>query len=165
MKSIIKYWNTEKNGLTLTIGTFNDKICYLGLQNDEITTWFDNHKFILEHQPSLLPSEITQLLDDFFAKKPLQLTLDNFYLTGSEFQKKVWNELIKIKAGETITYSDLAQKINHPTAARAVASAVGKNPILLLIPCHRVIGKNNNLYKFRSGGEIKKQLLNFENNN
>ncbi|AHF61551.1 hypothetical protein P344_07045 [Spiroplasma mirum ATCC 29335] len=165
MKSIIKYWNTEKNSLTLTIGIINDKICYLGLQNDEITTWFDNHKFILERQPSQLPSEVTQLLDDFFAKKPLQLTLNDFYLTCSEFQKKVWNELIKIKSGETITYSDLAQKINQPTATRAVASAVGKNPILLLIPCHRVIGKNNNLYKFRYGGEIKKQLLSFENNN
>ena len=88
MKSIIKYWNTEKNGLTLTIGTINNKICYLGLQNDEITTWFDNHKFIVERQPSQLPNEITQLLDDFFAKKPLQLTLNDFYLTGSEFQKK-----------------------------------------------------------------------------
>ncbi|WII72228.1 methylated-DNA--[protein]-cysteine S-methyltransferase [Bdellovibrio sp. 22V] len=80
-------------------------------------------------------------------------------LQGTEFQMKVWLQLLKIPHGETVTYSDLAKKLRKPSAVRAVASAVAKNPISYWIPCHRVVGKNSNLFKYHWGPKVKQQLL------
>ncbi|WP_347358804.1 methylated-DNA--[protein]-cysteine S-methyltransferase [Bdellovibrio sp.] len=83
-------------------------------------------------------------------------------LQGTEFQMKVWLELLKIPAGKTVTYSELAKKLRRPSAVRAVASAVGKNPISYWIPCHRVVGKNGNTLKYHWGPEVKEYLLKVE---
>ena len=82
---------------------------------------------------------------------------------GTEFQKIVWKQLQKIPYGETCSYSDLAQAINKPTASRAVGAANGKNPIALIIPCHRVIGANGTLTGYAYGVELKQKLLALEN--
>ena len=82
-------------------------------------------------------------------------------LKGTNFQKKVWNEITKIPKGKTITYKELAIKIGKPKAYRAVANACAKNPLLEIIPCHRVIrsdGKMGN-YMGKKGIERKKKLL------
>ena len=84
-------------------------------------------------------------------------------LTGSEFQKTVWNELINISYGTTISYLNLATKIGNPKGVRAVANAVGANKILIIVPCHRVIGSNNTLTGFGGGLNNKIELLNLEN--
>ncbi len=78
---------------------------------------------------------------------------------GTDFQKSVWNEIANIALGSTVTYKYIADKIGNPKAVRAVGSAVGSNPFPVLVPCHRVIGTNNNWKKFGWGTEIKKQLL------
>jgi AraC family transcriptional regulator, regulatory protein of adaptative response / methylated-DNA-[protein]-cysteine methyltransferase len=78
---------------------------------------------------------------------------------GTVFQKKVWNELRKIPAGETKTYSDIADLIGKPKSARAVANACGRNGIAVLIPCHRVIRKNGKIAGYKWGIERKRQLL------
>jgi AraC family transcriptional regulator of adaptative response/methylated-DNA-[protein]-cysteine methyltransferase len=83
-------------------------------------------------------------------------------LQGTEFQMKVWLELIKIPRGITVTYSDIAKKIKKPKAIRAVGTAVGQNPVAVWIPCHRVIGKNGNIFKYRGGTETKIGLLKTE---
>ncbi|NUN06331.1 MAG: methylated-DNA--[protein]-cysteine S-methyltransferase [Bdellovibrio sp.] len=83
-------------------------------------------------------------------------------LQGSEFQVKVWLEILKVPFGKTITYSELAKKIRKPSAVRAVASAVGQNPIAYWIPCHRIVGKNKNSMKYHWGLKTKKNLLTFE---
>lgn len=88
-----------------------------------------------------------------------QITMD---LQGTDFQKKVWQELINIPYGETRYYAQIAEAIGKPTATRAVASAIGKNPLLIVIPCHRVIGKNGKLTGFRSGLPLKERLLQHE---
>jgi O-6-methylguanine DNA methyltransferase len=75
---------------------------------------------------------------------------------------KVWLELIKIPRGITVTYSDIAKKIKKPKAIRAVGTAVGQNPVAVWIPCHRVIGKNGNIFKYRGGTETKIGLLKTE---
>lgn len=86
-------------------------------------------------------------------------------LNGTEFQKLVWNELKDVPYGKTYSYKELAQKIGKPTAARAVGMANNKNPILIIIPCHRIIGADGSLVGYAAGLEIKKQLLDMENNN
>lgn len=97
---------------------------------------------------------------------PANWTKGNFWkkkhkikLQGTEFQMKVWLELLKIPRGQTCTYTDLAKKIRKPSAFRAVASAVAKNPVAYWIPCHRVVGKNSKLLKYHWGSKLKKDLL------
>lgn len=88
-----------------------------------------------------------------------------FDLEGTEFQVKVWNELIKIPYGETRTYKEIAEKIGNPKAARAIGMANNKNPILIMIPCHRVVGKNKSLVGYAGGLEMKERLLEIEHKN
>ena len=82
---------------------------------------------------------------------------------GSPFQIKVWKALFQIQAGQVVTYSEVATAINKPSSVRAVATAIGRNPISFLIPCHRVIQKSGGLGGYHWGLPIKKHILNFEN--
>ncbi|MBR7539075.1 methylated-DNA--[protein]-cysteine S-methyltransferase, partial [Mycobacterium tuberculosis] len=79
--------------------------------------------------------------------------------TGTPFQQTVWEALLKIPYGKTISYAQLANHIGQPTACRAVANANGKNPISLIIPCHRVIASDGKLGGYTGGIEIKQTLL------
>ena len=81
---------------------------------------------------------------------------------GTDFQKKVWQALLDIPYGQTISYKQLAEAIGKPSASRAVGNANGKNPIFIIIPCHRVIGADGSLTGFAYGVELKKKLLAIE---
>lgn len=81
---------------------------------------------------------------------------------GTPFQQNVWRELMRIPFGQTISYARLASAINQPSAVRAVASANAKNPLLIAVPCHRVIGSNGKLTGFSAGIDKKQWLLNHE---
>lgn len=82
-------------------------------------------------------------------------------LKGTTFQKKVWSALLKIPKGKTITYKELAKKIGKPKAIRAVANAVGVNPLTVIIPCHRVVRSDGTLggYSGKGGMKTKRALL------
>jgi methylated-DNA-[protein]-cysteine S-methyltransferase len=82
---------------------------------------------------------------------------------GTAFQKKVWTQLLTIPYGQTLSYQQIAIELGDPKMTRAVATAIAKNPILLLIPCHRVIGKNGKLTGFSGGLDRKRRLLQLEN--
>lgn len=86
-------------------------------------------------------------------------------LEGTEFMKEVWNGLLKIPYGETLSYKELGEKIGRPKAARAIGLACNKNPIPIFIPCHRIIGSNGKLTGYLGGLNIKKKLLEIEKNN
>ncbi len=81
---------------------------------------------------------------------------------GSPFEKKVWLALRRIPYGKTISYASIAESIGHPKAARAVGRAIGRNPVPIVIPCHRVIRSNGSLGGFSGGIDIKKKLLELE---
>ncbi len=108
----------------------------------------------------LLQSCVKQL-DEYFQgkRKKFELIIN---LNGTEFQKKVWLELLKIPFGQTLSYGEVARKIKNPKAVRAVGQAIGKNPISIVVPCHRVIGKNGKLTGYASGLDRKKWLLEHE---
>lgn len=89
----------------------------------------------------------------------LILDLDS---TGTLFQKEVWRALLSVPWGQTVSYGDIANTMGRPSSTRAVGSAVGKNPISIVIPCHRVIGKDGSLTGYAGGIERKKFLLNLE---
>lgn len=105
--------------------------------------------------------EFARQIGEFFAGK--RRTFE-FPLApeGSEFQKRVWAELVKIPFGETISYGELARRIGNPAASRAVGRANATNPIALIVPCHRVIGTNGKLTGYAGGIELKEKLLNWE---
>ncbi len=81
---------------------------------------------------------------------------------GTPFQVKVWRELCNIRYGETISYAELARRIGRPTASRAVGHSNGRNPISIVVPCHRVIGADNSLTGYAGGLDRKRALLEFE---
>lgn len=83
-------------------------------------------------------------------------------MTGTPFQRRVWTELQQIPYGETISYGELAERVGQPTAARAVGLANGKNPIGIIVPCHRVVGATGSLTGYGGGLPRKRFLLSFE---
>jgi methylated-DNA-[protein]-cysteine S-methyltransferase len=85
-----------------------------------------------------------------------------YILKGTAFQQKVWKATAEIPYSHTVDYQGLAERIGSPKAARAVGAALGKNPLLLIIPCHRVIGRNGTLTGFAAGLSLKKKLLSLE---
>lgn len=85
-----------------------------------------------------------------------------FHLNGTDFQLRVWQELLQVPWGQTITYGELATRIGEPTASRAVGNAVGENPIFCLIPCHRVIRADGSVGHYRWGTPLKQLLLESE---
>lgn len=100
-------------------------------------------------------------LNKYF-KKELKIFDIPIKPSGTPFQKKVFSELLKIPYGSTISYQELAKRVGNEKASRAVANANGKNPIAIIIPCHRVIAKNGSIGGFNSGVDIKKELLKLE---
>ena len=103
-------------------------------------------------------------LEEYFSGKRREFNL-KISPYGTEFQKKVWNELLKIDYGNCVSYGYIAERIGNKKAARAVGMANNKNPIVIIIPCHRVIGSDGNLTGYAAGIEIKKKLINLETNN
>lgn len=85
-----------------------------------------------------------------------------FELEGTEFQKKVWSEVDKIPYGKTVSYKEIAKKIGNEKAVRAVGTAIGKNPIAIIVPCHRVIGSDGKMTGYAYGIERKVRLLELE---
>ena len=114
--------------------------------------WIRKDEYLREYQ-----KQITE----YFAGKRRSFDLP-LCLKGTEFQLQVWRALQNIPFGEVRSYKEIAQEIGRPKAFRAVGMANSKNPIPLIIPCHRVIGANGKLTGFANGLEIKSQLLNFE---
>jgi methylated-DNA-[protein]-cysteine S-methyltransferase len=100
-------------------------------------------------------------LTQYFEKKRTTFDLP-LCLQGTEFQKQVWNILREIPYGQTISYGEQAKQLGNPKASRAVGGANGKNPLPIVIPCHRVIGKDGSLTGFSGGMEWKKALLEWE---
>jgi methylated-DNA-[protein]-cysteine S-methyltransferase len=127
--------------------------------------------FLTAAQPAEPPIGSIQS-PEYFTETIRQLTayfkgeLKNFNLRllpeGSEFQKNVWKALCKIPYGTTISYGELARCIGKPSASRAVGGANGRNPLPIIIPCHRVINGNGQLGGYSCGLEIKKYLLSLE---
>lgn len=112
-------------------------------------------------QTTELLSMATIQLDEYFQGKRTTFSLP-FKLTGTPFQLAVWKELQNIPYGQTTSYKEIAQKINKPKAYRAVGMANNKNPLPIIIPCHRVIGSNGKLIGYAGGLKLKNYLLKLE---
>ncbi|MCX4680260.1 methylated-DNA--[protein]-cysteine S-methyltransferase [Streptomyces sp. NBC_01433] len=114
-----------------------------------------------EPDPRPFPEVIRQL-EAYFAGELTEFDLP-LRLAGTPFQQSVWAELLKIPYGETRSYGELAEQLGKPGASRAVGLANGKNPVSIVVPCHRVIGASGSLTGYGGGLDRKQRLLAFEN--
>jgi AraC family transcriptional regulator of adaptative response/methylated-DNA-[protein]-cysteine methyltransferase len=136
-------------------------ICHLGFVQtsegdaiDNLVADWKNARMIEDHKST---APLIEPIFDASARGKL-----NLHLRGTNFQLKVWEALLKIPAGAVTTYEGLAERIGQPAASRAVGTAVGHNPIAILIPCHRVIRKVGEFGNYRYGATRKKALLAYE---
>lgn len=122
----------------------------------------ENNAMVDDFEDSLINDVIRQLI----AYHNGQLRQFNVTLMfhGTPFQQRVWHELMKIPYGQTCTYKQVAERLGNPNAVRAVAQAIGKNPIHIIVPCHRVVGVNGQLTGYAGGLPLKQYLLDLENN-
>ena len=104
-------------------------------------------------------------LQEYFEGKRKEFDLNIKFIKGTEFQISVWKALSNISYGEKITYKSIAEKINNPKAVRAVGGANNKNPIAIIIPCHRVVGSNGKMVGYAGGIDKKEYLLKLEEKN
>jgi methylated-DNA-[protein]-cysteine S-methyltransferase len=121
-----------------------------------------SHKaWTLDPQHSVL-KKAGKELQEYFAGSRTTFTFPSSSY-GTDFQRRVWEEIAKIPFGETITYSDLAKRAGRPKAIRAVGTATGRNPLSIMVPCHRVLGKHGAIGGYGGGLARKRQLLKLEN--
>jgi methylated-DNA-[protein]-cysteine S-methyltransferase len=100
-------------------------------------------------------------LEEYFAGKRTSFSVP-LRLSGTDFQEKVWREIARIPYGQTITYSELAQRAGASQAVRAAGTITGRNPVSIIVPCHRVVGKDGGMCGFAGGLEKKQRLLELE---
>lgn len=160
------YWSVFENRIgPMLIGVTDKGLCYVGSPGgafEVLENWArKNYKnaILVENDEAveLYKAELSDYLEG--NKQFFSCNLD---FQGSPFQESVWAALGQIPYGQTASYSDIAHLIGKPSAVRAVGSAIGANPVLMAIPCHRIIGKNGAITGYRGGVDMKQILLQLE---
>ncbi|MBK6394792.1 MAG: methylated-DNA--[protein]-cysteine S-methyltransferase [Betaproteobacteria bacterium] len=130
--------------------------------------WFDGQKYDAVPDAAWRESPVDPLLRDaarqlqeYFAGRRARFDLA-LAPQGTAFQQSVWREIAKVPAGRTASYGDLARRIGRPSAVRAVGAAVGRNPLSVIVPCHRIVGSDGSLTGYAGGLERKRALLALE---
>ena len=131
------------------------------IEADDSHVFYIGFKDILEESPNSVCLKAKEELEEYFAgkRKIFEFPISQ---AGTEFQQKVWQELLKVPIGYPISYMALSRKMNNPLAIRAIASANGKNNLMIVVPCHRIIGANGDLVGYAGGLWRKKWLLEHE---
>lgn len=166
MKNIISIsYHKTKIG-ELILGSYDNKLCLLDFRYRKMRASVDKRIKKLLHadfvgRETEIILETKKQIDEYLIGKRQTFDIP-ILLLGTEFQKQVWHELIKVGYGETASYLDIAKRINHTKAIRAAASANGANAIALIVPCHRIIASNGDLGGYSGGLSVKKRLLNLE---
>ena len=150
----------------LILGSFGDKLCMCDWVSEKRRTIIDKRIQMALHatyetsSSEVIEKAITQL-DEYFARKRTVFDVPLLWV-GTDFQETVWQELLNIPYGHTLSYGELAQKLGKPKAVRAVAAANGANALSIFVPCHRVVGGNGQLVGYAGGLAAKKALLELE---
>lgn len=165
-KNIITIKRYESPCGILILGSYGDKLCLCDWQMESHRNHVDRRlKRQLDAEfevgTSAVIENAVKELDEFFAGKRREFDVPLLFV-GTDFQKTVWNELLKIPYGKTVSYGEIARRIGNPRAVRALANANGANSISIFAPCHRVIGSDNSLTGYGGGLEAKRKLLTLE---
>ncbi len=149
------------------VGECKGSVLYIGLPGNEnilkLVQFAKKWGFVMsiKNEIDTYNSKLLSEIDEYLECRRTEFTV-KYKMLGTLFQKKVWEETLKIKYGETLSYGKIAEKIGAYKGARAVGNALSANPLPILIPCHRVIGKNGKLIGFGGGIDMKKLLLRIE---
>lgn len=149
---------------TFLMAATKEGLAYLGLKKDSLSLhdFAEKHQLNLEENKEYL-APYMQEFNQYFRKDRTHEAFDfNLDMYGTTFQKEVWQALLTINYGKTKSYQEIAKEIERPKASRAVGTAVGRNPLMIVVPCHRVIHKNGSITGYRGGINMKKELLNLE---
>lgn len=149
----------EKTYYYSPFGCFEIKGSELGIQSVRLS---DKKPCPAGPIPEVL-RDCVQQLDKYFKKQLEQFDLKLDWGGATEFNVSVWKELLKIPYGHTTSYSAIAENLNNPKAVRAVGLANRNNPVAIIVPCHRVIGKSGDLQGYFYGLDMKRRLLELEN--
>lgn len=165
-KNIIKTKRYESPCGILLLGSSDGELCLCDWQVEKHSDQVDRRlkrmlKAEYEDGTSEVIEETVQQLDEYFAGRRKEFDIPLLFV-GTGFQKKVWNELLNIPYGQTISYREMSHRIGMPNSVRAVAAANGANAISILAPCHRVIGSDGSLTGYGGGLAAKKMLLELE---
>lgn len=160
----IQYFKTTYGEMIL--GSFDNKLVMADWRYRKMRDSIDNRlqknlKADYKEKNSEVLDTTRQQLNEYFENKRKAFDLP-IKFAGTDFQKNVWNELINIPYGKTCSYLELANSISNTKAVRAVANANGANAISIIVPCHRIIGKNGALVGYAGGLPAKKKLLDLE---
>ncbi len=152
----------------LQLGSYGDYLCLCDWRYRKMMSVIEKRlsryfKADLAQGDSSVLQETRRQLDEYFARSRKQFDIP-ILTPGTEFQNKVWTELMEVPYGTTSTYLKLAEKIGNRNSVRAVAAANGANAISIIIPCHRIIGSNGTLVGYAGGLATKKRLLKLERN-
>ncbi len=163
----IQYYKTKIGELIL--GSFDGRLCLLDFRYRKMRATIDNRikgglKAEFAEQDDEILEKTREQLDEYLNGDRREFDVP-LLMVGTDFQKNVWNALMKVPYGFTSTYLQLAKNIDNEKAVREVASANGANSIGLIIPCHRIIGSNGELVGYGGGLPIKKRLLKLEQSN
>lgn len=166
MKNTIVIKSYESPCGVLKLGSFGDKLCLCDWQVEKHREFVDYRlKRVLDAEFKEGTSAVIEMalrqLDEYFAGTRSTFSVP-LLLVGTEFQKTVWNGLLEIPFGQTVSYAELARHIGMDKAVRAVANANGANAISVFVPCHRVIGSDRSLTGYGGGLAAKRWLLNLE---
>jgi len=132
-------------------------------EDDAITKiYLPNAEPDIPETPNELLEKAKKQLDEYFNKTRETFDLPLDFGDSGDFHAKVYSELIKIPYGKTATYKDIAERVGSPKGFRAVGLANNRNPLPIIVPCHRVIGSNGKMVGFAGGLDLKKQLLELE---
>lgn len=150
----------------LLLGAYGDELCLCNWQVERHRGLIDRRlvkvlKADMQEGSSVVIERAVTQLDEYFAGERREFDVPLMFV-GTEFQKRVWRELLNVPYGATVSYGEMARRIGMPTAVRAVANANGANSISIFAPCHRVIGSDNSLTGYGGGIEAKRWLLELE---
>lgn len=150
----------------LILGSFKDELCLCDWRYRRMRTTIDkriqtNLKTTYQPESSPIIKETIKQLEAYFDQSNTTFDVP-LKLVGTDFQRSVWEELVKVPYGKTSSYLELAKKLKNEKAIRAVASANGANAISIIVPCHRIIGSDGSLVGYAGGLPAKKRLLALE---
>lgn len=159
------YWTLLEHGKwRLHVAATKLGICYIGSNQasfDELKTWGERHFTNIDWIEDTSSIETNELIEYLEGRR---MSLEGIVdLRGTVFQQQVWALVKEIPYGMTASYMDIAERLGRPQAVRAVGRAIGANPVLFFVPCHRVISKSGKLTGFRGGLQMKASLLQLEN--
>jgi methylated-DNA-[protein]-cysteine S-methyltransferase len=163
-KLIIEYFKTPAGELIL--GDYNEKLCLCDWRYRKMRAIIDKRIWegldaYYEDGETTITQNAKRQLEEYFSGDRIDFDVP-LLMVGTSFQKKVWNELMKIPFGKTESYLGLSRKIRNEKAIRSVAAANGANAISIIVPCHRIIGRDGKLTGYGGGLQAKRKLLQLE---